>query len=1310
MRRVLSGELRKKASWSYQMTQRTSSHNLLSDASEVHRNEVGVQLLTPSLRRQVYPRDLEQPHPSYVNIALEHLEKHNLASGKGSTLPQTSFTLPPLQGPDLDHHFWRIGSEVAEPYLGLSKDLCSRKLPTMPDYWVTDTHGWTVYDSDGSYKCIENGPSTESMVVFDVETLPHISQHAVMAVAASPTHWYSWISPYLTGHSTSTEHFIPLGESDSRSRIIVGHNVGYDRARLAPEYAMEKSTNRFIDTMSLHVAVRGMSSPQRPAWVAHRKEKQLERDHAREASQTVRNILTEREDPELQKSLMKYELEEKAAQEAIDKAMLQVSVEDTGNSQWQDIATSNSLNNVYELYNPDKPRLDKQTREYFMDESSNAETLKPELQNLMQYCALDVQATHDVYQKVLPMFLERCPHPVSFAGMLGMGNSFLPIDQSWKEYIKSAEGKYKELTDNVHDNLGELAEMAKTKLDDGSWKDDVWLSQLDWTPKRARRARKTTSKGNKTDIEIPTWFSKMLARRTDSMLSSPSLKASILPYLIQLKYLGHPIIFTTTLGWAAKVPNKDDTLQSQAEQLKDNDARKYEEDNYYFVKVPNTLSKSFIVGNVISKAFEGLVKDGRLTSVLSKEELLGVFSGGDGKSETLLNKIMLESYLNNNINELSELDWSPTRLTSASHKKLLHASELAGVGLNESFGKPIKSSTPAENLNSSLMQPKWYWDLEGKHRREDGKIEVSTRSKLSPILLKLRWLNYPVFSSRKHGWVYRVPRSDIINEKHTTRQPELAFKHPSDATLSEATKEFAFYKIPHKDGEEYNVGNLLSKGFIHAMESGVLTSEDNTAHAAMDLNAQCSYWISSRERVMKQFAVYDGSDGVNMGLGGKQSKRGMILPEVIPMGTITRRAIEKTWLTASNAKKNRVGSELKAMVRAPPGYAFVGADVDSEELWICATLGDAQFGVQGATAIGWMTLEGTKSAGTDLHSVSANILGISRDQAKVFNYSRIYGAGVKHAVQLLLQSNPSISESEAKQRATELYAATKGKTIRDAFGKKFWYGGTESYVFNKLEEIALSDQPRTPTLGCEITAALSKKHLPASGSNFMTSRVNWVVQSSGVDYLHMLIVSMEHLINKYNIKARYLISVHDEVRFLVDEKDKYRLALALQIANLWTRAMFAFKLGMDNLPMSVAFFSGVDIDQVFRKEVDMDCVTPSNTTAIPPGECYDIEALLKITNGTIKQDGRKMEDRPPVNEPAPDCRFFTQSHRPPTVHFLKAQSASSVSQIKMLERQLRETPTDVIRTPGKTTGKKKTSQSPRGPVRKVNIIRKPIKN
>ena len=36
------------------------------------------------------------------------------------------------------------------------------------------------------------------------------------------------------------------------------------------------------------------------------------------------------------------------------------------------------------------------------------------------------------------------------------------------------------------------------------------------------------------------------------------------------------------------------------------------------------------------------------------------------------------------------------------------------------------------------------------------------------------------------------------------------------------------------------------------------------------------------------------------------------------------------------------------MVRSPPGYCFVGADVDSQELWIASILGDAKFaGIHG---------------------------------------------------------------------------------------------------------------------------------------------------------------------------------------------------------------------------------------------------------------------------------------------------------------------------------------------------------------------------
>lgn len=46
-----------------------------------------------------------------------------------------------------------------------------------------------------------------------------------------------------------------------------------------------------------------------------------------------------------------------------------------------------------------------------------------------------------------------------------------------------------------------------------------------------------------------------------------------------------------------------------------------------------------------------------------------------------------------------------------------------------------------------------------------------------------------------------------------------------------------------------------------------------------------------------------------------------------------------------------------------------------------------------------------------------------------------------------------------------------------------------------------------------------------------------------------------------------------------------RAAFALHITNLLVRSLFAWKMGMNDLPQSVAFFSGVDIDTVLRKEV-----------------------------------------------------------------------------------------------------------------------------
>jgi DNA polymerase gamma 1 len=499
--------------------------------------------------------------------------------------------------------------------------------------------------------------------------------------------------------------------------------------------------------------------------------------------------------------------------------------------------------------------------------------------------------------------------------------------------------------------------------------------------------------------------------------------------------------------------------------------------------------------------------------------------------------------------------------------------------------------------------PKWYKDLFATNNAE---ISLTVRSRIAPLLLKLSWDGNPLVWSDKYGWTFQVPSVMAIQYSNQSIV-QCDMSDETNPSLKDDRKH-VYFKLPHKDGPTARCASPLAKGYLQYFERGTLSSQFALAKEALEMNASCSYWISARDRIRSQMVVYEDEKQPSAQKG--KDRLGYILPQVIPMGTITRRAVENTWLTASNAKENRVGSELKAMVQAPPGYAFVGADVDSEELWIASLVGDAQFQLHGGNAIGFMTLEGTKAAGTDLHSRTAKILGISRNDAKVFNYGRIYGAGLKFAATLLRQFNPGMTEKETATIAARLYKETKGtRTIRKALNDSpFWRGGTESFVFNKLEDFAEQERPKTPVLGAGITEALMRRFI--NKGSFMTSRINWAIQSSGVDYLHLLIISMDYLIRRFNIHARVAITVHDEIRYLVKEEDKCRAAMALQVSNVWTRAMFSQQMGINDLPQACAYFSAVDIDHVLRKEVNMDCVTPSHPEKIPHGESLDIQQLL----------------------------------------------------------------------------------------------------
>ncbi|KAL6721632.1 DNA-directed DNA polymerase gamma mip1 [Lecanora helva] len=593
----------------------------------------------------------------------------------------------------------------------------------------------------------------------------------------------------------------------------------------------------------------------------------------------------------------------------------------------------------------------------------------------------------------------------------------------------------------------------------------------------------------------------------------------------------------------------------------------------------------------------------------------------------------------NNDEWLSQLDWSGQTVKMVKGKK--------------------KGDPPRPAARQKLPgMPQWYKDL---FATSTSAIALTVRTRIAPLLLRLSWDGHPLVWSDKHGWTFKVPLTSVAGYEN---KPVIKCDMAEEKNLKlRDDRQHQYFKLPHKDGPQARCASPLAKGYLQYFESGVLSSEYSYAKEALEMNASCSYWISARDRIRSQMVVYENDKNINIRPYANQ--QGYILPQVIPMGTITRRAVENTWLTASNAKANRVGSELKSMIKAPPGYCFVGADVDSQELWIASLVGDAQFGLHGGNAIGFMTLEGTKAAGTDLHSKTAKILGTSRNDAKVFNYGRIYGAGLKFASTLLRQFNPNLSERETHEIATRLYKETKGtKTTRKALAdRSFWRGGTESFVFNSLEEFAEQERPRTPVLGAGITEALMRRYINKGG--FMTSRINWAIQSSGVDYLHLLIISMDYLIRRFNLNARLAITVHDEIRYLVKEEDKYKAAMALQVSNVWTRAMFSQQMGIDDLPQACAYFSAVDIDHVLRKEVDMDCVTPSHPEKVPHGESLTITELLD--KGSAAYLDPQTAPRTPINL---DCYSYTpkpsvmsELRAQTDINFLKAQISSDTKEL-----------------------------------------------
>lgn len=159
---------------------------------------------------------------------------------------------------------------------------------------------------------------------------------------------------------------------------------------------------------------------------------------------------------------------------------------------------------------------------------------------------------------------------------------------------------------------------------------------------------------------------------------------------------------------------------------------------------------------------------------------------------------------------------------------------------------------------------RWYRELCSKPSDKDwmpGPNLVTTRMRTTPSLLRLSWNGHPLYYDEKNAWSYIIELESIQKHLGITEPDSEAEKATVKSKKKNTNKtlhieklqnghDYVIEKIPHKDGEEVNVGNPLSKSFLARITEGTLASNPKrSAELALELYSNISYWENNEKRI-----------------------------------------------------------------------------------------------------------------------------------------------------------------------------------------------------------------------------------------------------------------------------------------------------------------------------------------------------------------------------------------------------------------------------------------------------------------------------
>ncbi|CBA17726.1 putative mitochondrial DNA polymerase gamma homologue [Acaryochloris phage A-HIS1] len=430
---------------------------------EFYRNIVGLPMIPTALHEKLFyerPTVKRTVLGSVTSALREHGYEIPLDVPKNT--PNVAPIIPDLLADTIEEHFELMADHVLGDFEKLLDNFRKADQPSPPTDFIISPR-WTRYPHNGETPMSVDYPY-ETVNVFDTETFVKAGSFPIMAATVTASAWYIWLHPCLCSDAVKT--FEPEMISFGFGKIIIGHNISYDRIRILEEYTNVNTRNRFLCTMSMHTCVAGLSAEQRDTYAMFSKRRNRP---AWYSAGSPKNLI--------------------------------------------DCYNFHLFGDVNSKHPNAAKKSDKKTRDIFVEAVSH-KAIKRQLHECVSYMLTDVYRTLLLTKALYPKYRLSCPSKVTLAAALLMGSSILTAHPQWESWAHRTDLLHSQITKEIEDSLNEIAavELSKFERDPESVTSNVWLSNLDWTP-----AKTGKNKG------LPLWWRKAKKRVSAKSKIAPYL-------------------------------------------------------------------------------------------------------------------------------------------------------------------------------------------------------------------------------------------------------------------------------------------------------------------------------------------------------------------------------------------------------------------------------------------------------------------------------------------------------------------------------------------------------------------------------------------------------------------------------------------------------------------------------------------------------------------------------------------------------------------------------------------------------------------